>query len=126
MGWKEDVMRRYVWLVAVVASLTAGCGLSVNVEEERNNLLTLDREWSQTTKDMEKFVSYFAPDASVYPPGMPVATGPAAIRDAFTKMSSVPGFSLAWTPTKADVSATGDLGYTTGTYEVTMTGASEI
>ena len=119
-------MRRYVWLVAVVASLTAGCGLSVNVEEERNNLLTLDREWSQTTKDMEKFVSYFAPDASVYPPGMPVATGPAAIRDAFTKMSSVPGFSLAWTPTKADVSATGDLGYTTGTYEVTMTGASEI
>ena len=118
-------MRRCVWLVAGVALLAAGCGPSVDVERERNTLLALDREWSKTTTDTEKFLSYFAPDASAYPQGMAVATGAAAIRDAFTKMSSMPGFSLAWTPTKADVSATGDLGYTAGTYEMMMTGASE-
>ena len=118
-------MRRCVWFVAVMASLAAGCGPSVNVEQQRNNLLALDREWSQTTKDTDKFLSYFAPDASAYPQGMPVATGAAAIREAFTKMSSMPGFSIAWTPTKAEVSTTGDLGYTAGTYEMTMTGASE-
>jgi ketosteroid isomerase-like protein len=118
-------MRRYVWLVAVMTSLAAGCGTSINVEQERDNLLAVDREWSQTTKDTDKFLSYFAPEGSVHPPGMPVSTGAAAIRDAFTEMSSMPGFALAWTPTKADISATGDLGYTTGTYEMTMTGGSE-
>lgn len=118
-------MRRCVWLVAVVASLAAGCGSSVNVEQERNALLALDREWSGTAKDTEKFLAYFAPDASVYAQGMPVATGAAAIRDAWTQMSSMPGFSIAWTPTKAEVSATGELGYTAGTYESTMAGASE-
>ncbi len=67
-------MRQSVWLAAVVAMLAVGCGASVNVEQERSRLLALDREWSQSTKDTDKFLSYFAPDASTYPQGMPVAT----------------------------------------------------
>jgi ketosteroid isomerase-like protein/quercetin dioxygenase-like cupin family protein len=122
---KGGFMRRYLWLILVAASLAAGCGPSVNVDQERNNLLALDREWSQSSADTDKFLSYFAPDASAYPPGMPVATGTAAIRDAFAKLTSMPGFSVAWTPTKADVSTAGDLGYTTGTYEMKVTGSSE-
>ena len=118
-------MSRNVCVAVVMALLFAGCAGSVNVEQERNTLLALDREWSKTTKDTEKFLSYFAPEASAYPQGMPVATGTAAIRDAFTKMSSMPGFSVAWTPAKAEVGATGDLGYTTGAYEMTMTGGGE-
>ena len=118
-------MRRYVGVAIAIALFAAGCGQSVNVEQERNALLALDREWSQTPKDLEKFLSYFASDASAYPQGMPIATGAAAIRDAFTKVSSMPGFSLAWTAVKAEVGATGDLGYTTGTYQMTMTGGSE-
>ena len=35
-------------------------------------------------------------------------------------MSSAPGFSLRWTPAAATVSTAGDLGYTTGTYQMTM------
>jgi len=118
-------MRRYMWLVAVTAACAAGCRPSVNVEQERSRLLALDREWSQSSKDTEKFLSYFAPDASAYPQGMPKATGTVAIRDAFSQMSSMPGFSVSWTPTKADVSTGGDLGYTAGTYEMSMAGASE-
>lgn len=116
---KEAHMSRHAWLMGIVVCLVAACGPSVNVERERNTLLELDREWSQSTKDLDKFLTYYAPDASVYPPGMPVATGPGAIRDAFTKMTSMPGFSLQFAPTKADVSAAGDVGYTTGTYEMT-------
>jgi quercetin dioxygenase-like cupin family protein len=56
---------------------------------------------------------------------MPIVTGSAAIRKAYTEMSSAPGFSLSWVPTKAEVSASGDLGYTTGAYEMTMSGVSE-
>ena len=56
---------------------------------------------------------------------MPSATGPAAIMDAWMKMSAIPGFSLQWTPVRADVGAAGDVGYTVGTYEASMSGATE-
>jgi ketosteroid isomerase-like protein len=117
-------MRIKILSLAAIAWLIAGCGKSVNVEQERTALLALDREWSQTTTDLNKFVSYYAADASLYPQGMPVATGPDAIREALTKMSSAPGFSLHWDATKADVSASGDLGYTAGTYQMTMNDAA--
>jgi ketosteroid isomerase-like protein len=121
-------MRRSIWILGLAlawVSCAAACARSVNVEEERNALLALDREWSQTTKDMNKFVSYYAPDASIHAPGMPTAKGSAAIMDAFMKMSSAPGFSLQWTPVRADVSTAGDVGYTVGTYEALMNGATE-
>ena len=118
-------MRQSVWIPAVLALLAAACGPSVNVEQERAALLQRDKEWSQTTKDVEKFLSYFAPDASAYPQGMPIATGTDSIRKSFTAMSAMPGFSVQWTPAKADVSGTGDIGYTTGAYESTMGGATE-
>ncbi len=117
-------MRHYVWLMAVVAALGAGCGTSTNVEQQRSALLALDREWSQTTTDINKFLSYYAADASIYPQGMPIATGSEAIRDAFTKMVSMPGFSVQWSATKADVSGAGDLGYTAGAYEMTTNNAA--
>ena len=118
-------MNRRGWLFGLAALLTAACAPSVNVEQERTALLALDREWSQSAKDIDKFMSYFAADASVYPPGMPVETGAAAIRETFTKMGAAPGFALQWTPTKAEVSASGDLGSTAGTYEMTMGGVAE-
>lgn len=116
-------MRRLLLLGVVV--LMAGCGSSVNVEEERTNLLALDREWSQSANDVDKFVSYYAPDATTYPQGMPAVAGTDAIRKLFTAMMSAPGFSLTFTPTKADVAANGDLGSTAGTYEMSMAGATD-
>jgi hypothetical protein len=44
-------------------------------------------------------------------------TGLSALRDVYTKVWQTPGFSLAWKPLKAEVSRSGDLGYTFGTYE---------
>ena len=120
---KEAAMRRLLLLGLMV--LMAGCGSSVNVEQERTNLLALDREWAQSTKDVDTFLSYYAPDATTYPPGMPAVTGADALRKLFTEMMSAPGFSLTWTPTKADVAASGDLGSTAGTYEMSTAGATD-
>lgn len=117
-------MRLQVVLLAGMAGLAAACGPSANVEQERSALLALDREWSQSAKDIEKFLSYYAQDASVYPPGMPVVTGAAPIRDAMTQMMSAPGFSLQWAPSTSEVSADGNLGYTTGTYQTTANDAA--
>ena len=102
-------MRRGSWLL-VLAAFTVSCGGSVNVDRERSLLLEVDRQWSQSTRDVDKFVSYFTTDASVYPQGMPLVKGSGPIRETFIKMSSAPGFSLRWTPAAATVSTAGDSG----------------
>src|SRR5438552_6998091 len=117
-------MRRWILLV-VIAGVLVGCRPTAGVEQERQALMNRDREWAGTVKDTDKFMSFYAADASVYPPGMPLATGTAPIRTAVTSMMSAPGFALQWAPTKADVAASGDVGYTTGTYQMTMNGATE-
>jgi ketosteroid isomerase-like protein/quercetin dioxygenase-like cupin family protein len=117
-------MHRWMTLL-LVAGFCASCSSSANVEQERETLMRLDRDWSASVKDMDKFMSFYAPDAAMYAPNLPVSTGPGPIRDALTKMSSAPGFSLEFEPTNSDVAASGDLGYTTGTYKASMNGATE-
>lgn len=118
-------MRRSLgWLL--VLGLASGCGPSANVEQERETLLKLDRDWSASVADTDKFASFMAPDASFYPPGMPVITGAGPIKEAMTQMASAPGFSLEFTPTRAVVSSAGDIGYTTGTYRSSMGGVTEV
>jgi ketosteroid isomerase-like protein/quercetin dioxygenase-like cupin family protein len=109
----------------VVLIVAAGCGSSANVEQERTAFLDADREWSQTTTDSDKFVSHLASDAVVYAPGMPMVRGTEEISSMYGGLSGAPGFSLAWTAARADVSAAGDLGYTVGNYSMSMGGASE-
>jgi ketosteroid isomerase-like protein len=117
-------MHRWIG-VLLIAAFSAGCRSSANVEQEREALIARDREWSASVKDMDKFMSYYASDASLYAPGMPAVRGTEPIRKALTEMTSAPGFSLAFTPMKADVSASGDIGYTTGTYQANMNGIAE-
>lgn len=117
-------MRRFFGLLLILAWTTA-CSSSVNVGTERDNLMAQDRAWSQTTTDVDKFMSFWAADASAYVPNMPISTGAGAIREMYTKMSSSPGFSVQWTASKAEVSNSGDVGYTAGTYQATMGGVSE-
>lgn len=115
-------MSRHQWLSGVVLAgvLAAACGPTVNVEEEQAALRAADAEWSQAAQDPEKFASYVAADGTVHFPGMPKATGTAAIRDHAKQMMSTPGFSVKWTASTAEVSASGDIGYTVGAYTATM------
>jgi ketosteroid isomerase-like protein len=103
----------------VAALAVAGCG-RVDVEQERAALLEADRQWSQSAKDLDLFMSFYTPDAASYPPGMPELVGTDAIRKTFSGMFSAPGFALSWTPSKAEVAASGDIGWTAGTYDLTM------
>src|SRR5207244_3139184 len=117
-------MGRVIALMLAGGFVAVGCGSKVDVNQELQMLLALDREWSQTTagmtKSLDQFMSYYAPDATVYPPGMPVANGPAAIRAVLMPMAQLPGFALQWSPTKANMTASGDLGYTAGSYALTV------
>lgn len=113
-------MREILTTLGLAMLLAAGNVAAANIEEEQNVLLELDRAWAESTKDLEKFLSFYAPDASVYPPGMPVVNGSTAIRQTLTEIFSTPGFSLHFTCTKAVVSSSGDIGYTVGYTEMTL------
>lgn len=118
-------MREYRWLLGMaLAAVLAACGKSVDVRQEQRMLLAADQEWSQTADDINKFMSFFLPDASMYPFGMPIAKGQEAIRATMAKLMA-PGVSVSWKATKAEVAAAGDVGYTTGAYEATGPAGSD-
>ena len=58
------------------------------------------------------------------PSNSPVLQGKAAARAMWQAMFSMPGFGGGWKATKAEVARSGDVGYTTGTYEINETDAS--
>jgi len=117
-------MHKYVWILCAVGLLAPACARTVNVEQQKTALMDADKAWSQTTTDVEKVMSYFAADASMSPQGMPIAEGHDAIKKAITGMMAMPGFTLTWEATKADVGASGDLGYTVGAYMLTVNDAA--
>ena len=114
------MMNRRAWVVAAGLALTVACGgSSSDVDRERQALMARDREWSKGYRDMETFLSFYSAEGSLYLPGMPVATGRENIRRTANTYASAPGFAMRWSPTKADVSGSGDLGYVTGAYQIT-------
>lgn len=84
-----------------------------------------DAAWvkAATAKDASQFVSFYAPDASLLPPGAPMTTGKEAITEAWQGMMKQPGFALTFAPTKVVVSKSGDLAYDLGNYSLTVNDA---
>jgi len=85
-------------------------------------LMTLDDEWSAAAaaRDVERVASYYAEDAIAYPPNEPAAVGRAAAKKVWAAFFAEPSLAISWRTKHAEVS--GDLGYTSGTYEVTLKG----
>jgi len=79
-------------------------------------LRQLEAEFVKTTaeKGLDGFMSYFAEDGAELVDGGGIVTGKENIRQALGPWG--PDQSLTWTPVKAEMAASGDLGYTYGTY----------
>jgi len=92
---------------------------------EAKVLTKLDDDWSKVaaTKDAEKTVAFYTDDAIVYPPNEAAAVGRAAAKKVWASYFALPDFAMTWKTTHAEASASGDLGYTTGTYEFSAKGA---
>lgn len=88
-------------------------------------LTRLDDDWSKVaaTKDAERVASYYAIDAIAYPPNEPVAIGRSAAKKVWAAYFADPSLSISWKTVHAGVSASGDLGFTAGTYEVSFKGS---
>ncbi len=87
-------------------------------------LATLDDEWSKVaaTKDADRVAEFYAEDAIAYPPNEPVAVGRAAAKKVWASYFVDKTFSISWKITHTEVSKSGELGFTSGTYEDSYTG----
>ena len=97
-----------------------------NIDSQIQQLLGTDRAWAEAARgdDIGRICSFWSDDAVLYNvmgSGMQVE-GLDSIRVFVTKMRSIPGRSISWTPTDGFVSASGDVGATRGTSEVTAPG----
>ena len=90
---------------------------------DAGQLMEADRTFASdvATRGVDAWVEAFAEDGAMLQPGAEVR-GHGAIREAMAAAFADPGFSLAWDPTHAEISSSGDLGYTIGRYVSTTPG----
>lgn len=83
----------------------------------------LERQWNDdnAAKNVDKIAAYYADAAVVMTPGSPAAKGKEAIVSELKQMVADPAFSLKFQSTTVDVSKSGDLGYTQGDFQMSMT-----
>ncbi len=81
-----------------------------------------ETQWSRdaASKDLERFLTYYAEEASVLAPNSPIATGMEAIRGTWKPLFGSPGFAISFQTAKVEVARSGDLAYTHGTYTNTL------
>jgi len=120
MGGKK-MTRCWLLLCLLVALGCAGSpeGPAVDLQAERNALMKADEALFESHEDLDRFITFWPDDAVLMPNDAPLARGD-SIRATWEHLISLPGFGLEWRATSAQVAEAGDMGYTIGTYELTV------
>ena len=107
--------------------LTLGLAVAATgIAADEQTIRDLDTKWSATAgaKDLDKMLSYYSDDAIVMPPNAAIATTKEAIRSIWKDLLASSGLVISWKATKVEVAKSGDMAYSSGTYELTMNDAS--
>jgi uncharacterized protein (TIGR02246 family) len=127
-------MRDYVALIGCTCllGLTAactGCGFKVLVggasdtrQADVQAVKDTEAAWLKDTalKDPAQFASYYAEDALVLSPNMPLIAGKNKIQAGLTTLMADPNFALTFHSTRVEASKGGDMVYTIGAYSRTV------
>ena len=103
---------------------TASAGTSSsNHDADVQAIKDTEKQWNQDymSKDATKLATHYTDDAVLMTPGEGAMVGKDAIQKGLQQMVSDPALSLKFEATNVEVASSGDLGYTRGTYTLTMT-----
>jgi len=90
-----------------------------DVKAINDNEAQWNSDWA--AKDADKIAAHYADDAVLMAPGMEPMKGSAAIKGGLKEMLADKALSLKFKASMVDVSKSGELGYTQGDYQMTMT-----
>ena len=92
------------------------------MSKERASLIKAETEWARgwAEKQIGMVILYFADDAVLYSAVRPRIDGRAAIGEVLQRMFLLPGLVTRFMPDRAEVSGSGDLGFTLGTFQSTI------
>lgn len=82
-----------------------------------------EKQWNQdfAAKDVSKLAGHYTDDAVLMTPGEAASSGKAAIQKRIEDLVKDPALSIQFQASTVDVASSGDLGYSRGTYTMTMT-----
>lgn len=85
-----------------------------------------EAQWNADYKarDLDKIVSHYADAAVLMVPGAPISKGSDAIRNDLKQMLADPAMALSFHASTVDVAKSGDLAFTQGAYNLTVTDPS--
>ena len=118
--------KHFVWLATGLAALVSSAQVAASAADEaaiRDQTATWIKSYN--AGDAKAAAALYAEDAMLLPPGAPSAKGRAAILAFLTKdiaASKAAGVVFNVNP-KTDVGVSGDMGWESGTYTVTLKGA---
>jgi len=123
---KRELVRGAGGIISLASALfclqCASAPPAPDPQSARAAILRADEDFARLAQSKgvaEAFATYAAEDATILPAGANPVEGREAIRAFFAGAS---GLVLTWKPFFAQVAASGDLGYTLGTYESRSTG----
>ena len=112
MKAKQFILTVCVALVPLTVVFAAGA--------DEKAVRDADEQWAKAAalKDVAKTVAFYADDAVVMPPNVERATTKEAILKIWKDLLT--DAKVSWKATKVEVAKSGDIGFISGTYEVTM------
>lgn len=113
-------MKTKQFIVAVcVAVLPVMLAFAAGADEKA--VRDTDEQWSKVAaaKDLDKTVSFYAEDAIVLPPNQAAVTTKDGIRNLWKSLFDSLA-DISWNTTRVEIAKSGDLGYLTGTYKMTL------
>lgn len=119
--------RRSTWFAAGVSVLMCMTALAQAASPDEAAIRAQTTAWEKAfaAGDAKALSALYAEDAVLSPPGVPSVSGRAAIQEYFTKdvaAAKAAGATFVLNP-KTDVGVSGNMGWESGTYKVTVKGA---
>ncbi|HEV7395680.1 MAG TPA: DUF4440 domain-containing protein [Pyrinomonadaceae bacterium] len=117
-------MKPYLIFFAPVILVTSA-GAPIRAQNQNPNAAAIrnaDAQWARvfTAHDLIKSVDACTTDASVMAPNAPAANGREAITEMFKGFFAIQEFKISWHATGAEMAGSGELGYSTGAYEMSF------
>jgi ketosteroid isomerase-like protein len=120
-------IRSFAFLAVAMVVAALSINTSAQTADEKA-LQKADQDWLKVfaAEDLKKSVDFVLADGSMLAPNAPIATGHDAVGKLVAGFFALPSLKMKWTPERTQIAKSGDMGVTSGTYEMAFGGPGGI